>query len=74
MEEQEGEIDLGEVQKKLEEVKHWEVAHGIKRDFDQNGHVIVSKSFIKTKYFLSPLPKKEIHFQEAVKGHPIWKG
>ena len=48
--------------------------HGIKRDFDENGHVIISQSFVKAKYQLAPLQKKEIVFQEPVKGHPIWKG
>lgn len=32
--------------------------HGIKREFDKNGYVIISKSFAKTKYVISPLPKK----------------
>ncbi len=32
--------------------------HGIKRNFDSQGMVIVSNSFVKTKYILAPLPKK----------------
>lgn len=41
----------------IEKLKEMTV-HGIKRDFDKDGYVIVSQSFVKTKYVTSPLPKK----------------
>ena len=56
------------------EKKKLNTVHKIQRDVDQEGLIIISKSFIKNKYITQPLPKQPIAYLEAVDGHPIWKG
>ena len=57
----------------MEKIKQ-QTIQTIQRKFDEQGLVIISKSFVKTKYILSPLPKEPPKEMEAIDGHPIWKG
>jgi hypothetical protein len=50
------------------------LTHLLPRAVDEAGNVIISQDFVRNKYTLSPLPKKETKFKASIKGHPIWEG
>ena len=65
-----GEIDPKELEKQYKQ----KTVLNIVRQFDQNGRVIIGKNYIKTKHLTKPITNCPQVFQEAVNGHPLWRG